>query len=478
MQNSTSPRVYAIAALTEMFLEKAYCSQDIAQLETDVIKIGHSCIAEAFGLALEAYDAQLLKDKPKDLKVHDIRSRTLATEIGDVSFSIRRYRDMYGCDIYLLADALDIPYGTRISPGAMDFLIEAASHTSYAKAAKLLARRGSCVRPTTVMKCLRVTGKLCTEEDQRAAYDLYECGVVPAAESVQKDLCMEADGTYFRVQHAPKNAPKRLEVKAMVAYTGKEIKGGKTRREGCVHHARVGSPDELWCEAIASVVGKKYDLSKIESVHLGGDGERWCRDLERYLPHTCVTFHLDPFHINRAIMKCFGDTKLAWSVIDVLNEGDKQEAIALLKAALEFKVVREKQTLEVISYLEGNIDHIALDGPSLGTMESENQHLYGVRMDSFPCAWSITGASDMARIISRRESKTALPKLTRERSMGEKRCARRQRKELAFYESCGTNPGKVLKSEGSGYLPPHQVDTKKMDSGKAYCFHRAMANIG
>ena len=57
MQDSTSPRVYAIAALTEMFLEKAYCSQDIAQLETDVIKIGHSCIAEAFGLALEAYDA-------------------------------------------------------------------------------------------------------------------------------------------------------------------------------------------------------------------------------------------------------------------------------------------------------------------------------------------------------------------------------------------------------------------------------------
>lgn len=478
MQDSTNQRACAIAALTELFLEKAYCTKDLTQLESEVIEIGHNCIANAFGLALEALDAKLLQDKPKGLKVHDIRSRSLATEVGDVNFSLRRYRDVYGCDVYLLADALDIPYGTRISPGAMDFLVEAASHTSYAKAAKLLARHGSCVRPTTVLKCLRVQGKLCAEEDEAAALDLYEYGVVPAGETVQKDLCIEADGTYFRVQHASEKTPKRIEVKAMVAYEGKELKGNKIRRQGCVHHALVGSPTELWCEGIASAVGKRYDLSKIERVHLGGDGERWCRDLEPYLPHAQVTFHLDPFHINRAIMSCYDNNKLAWSVIDVLNEGNKKEAIALLKAALEFKVAREKQTHEVISYLEGNIDHIALDGPSLGTMESENQHLYGVRMDSFPCAWSITGASDMARIISRRESKTSLPRLTRERSMGEKRRARRERKELAYYENHGSSPSKVVKSEGSGYLPPHQVDTSKMDPGKAYCFRRAMANIG
>lgn len=142
---------------------------------------------------------------------------------------------------------------------------------------------------------------------------------------------------------------------------------------------------------MASAVGRKYDLSKIERVHLGGDGERWCRDAGRYLPKAEVAFHLDPWHVNHAVLACFADPKLAWNILEVINDGGKEEAVALLEACLDEGLAREKQARSVISYLKGNIDHIALDGPSLGTMESENQHLYGVRMDSFPCAWSVRG---------------------------------------------------------------------------------------
>lgn len=108
-------------------------------------------------------------------------------------------------------------------------------------------------------------------------------------------------------------------------------------------------------------------------------------------------------------------------------------------------------------------------------MESESQHLYGARMDALPCAWSLTGASDMARIISRRESKTPVPKMSREASRGEKRRARRDRKELSFYSEQGLAASKVLESSGSGYLPPHQAGTGKMGTGKAYALRKGMA---
>lgn len=139
MDDSTNPRARAIAALAEMFFECALHRESLASLESDVINLGHNCMTEALGLALGALDCQLLANKPADLCAHDIRSRTLATEIGDVSFSIRRYRDRFGCDVYLLADILDIAYGARVSPGATDFLVEAAAHISYAKAARLLS---------------------------------------------------------------------------------------------------------------------------------------------------------------------------------------------------------------------------------------------------------------------------------------------------------------------------------------------------
>ena len=475
MENDTNPRARAIGALAELFMGNCSKAASFADLESSIIDDGHSCIAEAMGLALEALDSRLMAGKPKSLKAHDVRKRTLATEIGDVSFSIRRYRDRYGCDVYLLADALDIPYGCRVSPGAAEFLVQAASQVSYAKAAGLLARRGSSVKATTVMRCLREAGALCAEEDGAAALSLYRDGVLPDAECAREELCIEADGTYFRAQGLPPGSPGRLEVKAMVAYEGKELRGGKVRRRGCVHHALVGAPEELWSEGVAAT-GRKYDLSKIRSVHLGADGERWCRDAGRYLPRAEVTFHLDPFHVSRAVLSCVPDKRLAWSIVDVVNDGDKREAVSLIKAALDLGLAREKQARAVVSYLEGNIDAVAIPGPSLGTMESENQHLYGVRMDSFPCAWSIRGASDMARLISRRETGTAVPRQTRARSAGERRRARRERKELSFYERRG-GAGKMVESVGSGYLPPHQADTRKLAAGKAYALYKGMASL-
>ena len=329
-------------------------------------------------------DARLLAQKTEGISVHDVRSRTLATEIGDVGFSLRRYRNRFGEDVYLLADALDIPYGCRISPGAQEFLVQSASLVSYAKAAKLLARHGSSVKATSVMRCPRDAGALCAADDEKAARELYRDGVLPSrAARRARELCMEADGTYFRAQGLLDGAPKRFEVKAMCAYAGKEAESGKVRRRGTVHHALVGRAGELWSEGVATV-GKKYDLAKIERVHLGADGERWCRDAGRFLPNAEVTFHLDPFHINHAIIGCFADAKLAWSVIDALSDGDTAGAVCPLGACADLGIARKSRADAVVAYLEGNAEAIAVEGPSLGTMESENQHLTEPAWTPFP----------------------------------------------------------------------------------------------
>ncbi len=477
MENNTNPYTRAVGALAELFYSAAIESSNFSELESRAIDVGHACMADAFGLALEAYDAKLLREKPASLKAHDVRKRTLATEIGDVAFSARRYRDRFGCDVYLLADALDIAYGTRLSPGAEGFLVEAAAHVSYAKSAKLLGRHGSHVEPTTVMNCMRKAGLLCAEQDEEIAYDLYKNGVAPEAECERESLCIEADGTYFSVQKPPEGAPKRMEVKAIVAYEGKEAEGGKVRRRGNVHHGLVGHADEIWAQGIGAV-GQKYDLSKLKRIHLGGDGEAWCKNAQAYLPKADVVFHLDPFHMNRALLSCFSDKAFAWNVIGMINDGDKESALSLLSFCKDQHIGYKDRLDKVMAYLSNNIDAIAIDGPTLGTMESENQHLYGVRMDAFPCAWSIRGASDMARIISRRESKRAIPKMTREKSMGLKRKQKRKAKELAYYERKAPKTGRILETVGKGYLPPHQVEIRKMQKDKAYALLKGIERVG
>lgn len=467
-RNDTAPaELRARVALAELFAEALPPAPEAATFESfedEAIRIGHEAVADAMAMALERFDAALVASLPEGWRAHDRRRRALATRAGDVSFRWTRVRDPRGFTEIPLAEALDLPHGRRVSPGAAAFLVEAGAEVSYAKAARLLERAGgSRVSPTAVMRALREAGELCAEEDEAAARGLYEDGVLPGGQQEAAELCLEADGTWFSVQKPGKGAPKRLEVKAVVAYSGKEARSGKVRRSGAVRHAMVGSPSELMPQAVAAI-GSRYDLSKVRRVHVGADGEPWCIGAGAWFPKAEAVAHLDPFHVNRAVLSCFSDPKAGWRVLDMVADGDVEEACRLMEACAELGEARPKRTAQVASYLRGNASAIAVEGPSLGTMESENQHLYGARMDSFPCAWSVAGASAMARIRSRRASGREIPRMTRERSETPRRRARRNRREMRWLESQGMAAGQVVESVGKGWEPPHRASVSGLSA--------------
>ena len=464
--NDTATQRAEASSLLASFFYEIICEEgiDFESFESKCIHMGHSIIAKAMSMAIERFDAMLCLELPDGSKVHDRRGKTLASEVGDLRFKYRRVRDAFGNTVVPYADALDLPWGARVSPGAKSFLVEAGADVSYQKASSLLARNGSRVSPTTVMNAIRQVGALCAEEDAKLAEDLFVNGVIPEGEVESRQVLVEADGTWIRLQNVKQGEPERVEIKALVAYGEKVVDGKKVRRANAVHHGCIASPDSFWTQGIAAI-GTRFDLGKVEVCHMGTDGEGWCeRGTEFFPARVRSTGHLDPFHVNRAVLSCFAkeDQKGAWHVLDVLNDGDKEEACILLEAMRDFGIAREKQTTKVVGYLRNNIDLIAVEGPSLGTMESENQHLYGARMDSVPCAWSRPGASAMARVVSRKHSHRKLPRMTRERSLTPKRAKQRERRIIAALWPKGA--GKMVESVGSGYLPPHQASVAGMSA--------------
>ena len=425
---------------------------DLAGFEDRALAIAHEAAARAYGISLERRDSELRASLPEGVRPHDRRRRSLATRLGDVSFAVTRCTDRLGLGSCPLLDELDLPYGARVSPGAASLLVELASDVSYARAGATLARLGgSRVSAAGVMRLMRSAGALCAAEDAGAARDLFVDGVLPGGSEECAELRLEADGTWFNLQGKDRESATRCEVKAVVAYSGKDGSGLRASRTGCVRHACVGPAGQFLREAVAAV-GSRYDLSALKRVHLGCDGEPWCKAAGD--PFPCPsTAHLDPFHVNRAVMSCVGDPKLGWKLLDALWDGGKEEAATLLEAAAAMGLARPARTAQVVGYLRNNMALIDVDGPSLGTMESENQHLYGVRMDSFPCAWSRRGASDMARIRSRTHSGRSVPKMGREASMSASRRRARAARELAALERLAPS-GRVVKSEGAGWEPP------------------------
>lgn len=309
-----------------------------------------------------------------------------------------------------LAEELDLPWGARVSPAAEAFLVEAGAEVSYAAASRLLARAGgSRVSATTVMRAVHLAGERCAEQDARAARDLFDLGVKPDGATEALEVCVEADGTWVALQGTAPGEPARAEIKAMAAYSGKSERGGKVAREHVARHGCAAAPSELWPEAVA-VLGSEFDLSLLERVHLGTDGEAWCKRGGACFPlRVEVVGHLDPFHIDRALLSCFDDPAMSWQLIEVVRDGGKEEAAALLEACIGRGLAR-KSAPRVLAYLRNNMGIIAAEGPSLGTMESENQHLYKSRMASVPCAWTREGTSHMARLRSRRGRTARFPR--------------------------------------------------------------------
>ena len=459
METNTTASAASDRAQAELFLASAFAeimmSQggDLERMEDACVAAGHELMAAAFGLALERLDGALRSRLAQDVRPHDRRSRTIATKMGDVRFSYRRFRDAYGNTVVPLADALDFPWYARISPAARSFLVAAGADVSFSKSAGLLGMAGgSHVSAVSVMRCVHRAGELCADEDAAAAKSLVGDGVVPDAECEASEICVESDGTYFKLQGPDGGS---VEVKAMVAYAGKLEKGGKVLRAKAVRHGcATRAPREFWEESTAAV-GTRFDLSKVKLAHMGSDGE--AQYLSGFLRCGCDEVHsIDPFHVNRKVRSCFGreDRKLADNILGVVIDGDAAAAADLVELAGKLGIAK-KNYADVASFLRDNAEAIYRPGAaSLGTMEAEQQHVYGARMDSVPCGWSVAGADAMARVRSRMASGRELPRLTRELSVTPRRRRRAEAREMRALASMVDTrvPLKVGKGRGAEHV--------------------------
>lgn len=447
---------------------------DPTAAEASMVALLMECGRAAYASALEARDAELCASLPEGTRVHDRRRRTIATRLGDVAFRRRTCLDRFGNAVVPLDDDLDLARGARVSPALESLLVWLAAGDSYQRAADAAAETGSSrVSAACVMGCVHRAGRACREEDERAAESMFADGVKPAGTAEAEELCVESDGTVVRLQH--EGDDRLCEVKGMVAYAGKEHAGRdggakKTRRVRPVSFGCVGTPREMWTEGIAAV-GSVYDVSGVRTVHSGFDGAGWCVGGAGYMGFAeAVVGHLDPFHVNRAVSACFDrdhEEERLEAMLEVY-EGDAAGCADTLEAMAGRGEAKPGVVARVAPYLRNHASEIGADGPSLGTMEAENQHVYKSRMAAVPCAWTREGADAMARIRSRRASGRGIARLDRAHRATEASRGRRAARVEAALSKAGLPASGVPRAEGKGYDYPVQSSTSGLRADVRY----------
>ena len=134
------------------------------------------------------------------------------------------------------------------------------------------------------------------------------------------ELFFEAGGAWLGARKPDEGKPRRLEVKAVAAYAGKEERGGRIHRVGVARHVTVGAPAEFAHRAVAAI-RRCHGLSEISRARRARQREVVpARRFVASLSEAAARF--GSFRINRVVLSCFYDPKVGRGVLGIVDDED------------------------------------------------------------------------------------------------------------------------------------------------------------
>lgn len=466
MKTTTPGTDHAIAKrLSEFWLPHLKRTEDLFTHLEYVDRSSKEIRAEALKMELQTFDDDLVSEVPDGWRFKEYRHRTIITLVGKITYMRRIYVEPSGiCHAYL-DEILGIRTRFKLAPDAFIWIVKTAADISFRKTAEAFYERtGAKISHWLVMACIHEEGELLLEDTwQRAFGDkLKDRETLPYSSEM---LFVEYDGVHIPLQKTTHEARKvrwlyekdrkknSFELKVACFYAGKDK---RRRRIGCSHFSFVGKAYLFW-PLINAKIASVYDTDDIDTVHISSDAAGWCKNssLDVALSATNATFHLDRFHINRACRRAFGGKNpRAEHFISLIYKNRMKRVYRDLQLTINHagKKADKERYLDLLDYLKSNEELILTGtGPSQGTMEGSNAHVYAARMKVWGGAWSRRGAAAMAAIRARIHSGEKLIVPKPDNVLYDDYQINRR---TEYEESCLPGKRKMPEISGSGWEPP------------------------
>jgi hypothetical protein len=464
MQSITSLSERAVSEkIAKFWLQHLFACEDL-ESHLDYIDLSAKRMrTEALRLEFQAFDDALVADVPEGWRFKEYRRRTIITLAGEITYLRRIYVEPSGICHALLDEVLGIRTRFKLAPDAFLWIVRVAADVSYRKAAKAFYERtGAKVSHWLVMAALHEEGRLLLEAACNAAFNKQKTTGLSVPLISQDILYVEFDGIHIPLQkpvHSPRQPRwkyerdrfrQSFELKSAVAYAGKDEKGC---RGGVVHFSLDAQPTYFW-PMLSAKIGSVYDLRDVAQMHSAADAAGWCKNMSLDIglaAKDCV-HHLDRFHINREIRRAFGGrTAQATHFISLASSKRIKRLMRDLQLVIDH-VADKGRYLALHSYLISNMELIKKGpGPSMGTMEGTNAHVYAARMKVWGGAWSRTGAAAMAAVRAQIASGLPLIAPKPDNTLYDDS---QIRKKMRYEERLLEQTHERTDSSGRGYEPP------------------------
>lgn len=388
---------------------QSFLSRD-TEWEEDSYRAGCAVARQEAERKLACMEERLHEGRPGGWRVEGWRWRTLMTKFGEIRLKRRLYKDEGGRAHFLLDEHLGWESHQMATPSVTQSVVRLSSQLPFREVEETIAELTAGVLSTrSIHSLVQKVGDRAVADEEQAWRACFEEGRdVGEGERGVEVLYTEADGVWVHLQ---RESQAHYEIKSGIAYEGWEKISLTQDRYGLLEkrvycHANEEIP--FW-EGASVEWSKVYDLSKVGTVVVGGDGANWVEAGKGEFAHALM--QLDGFHLARACGRGFGK-ELGHQVYEAIRAGQTHKANQLMDEAAP---TDSKATHKARRYVKANVikgvdwrnkmEEVPVDARSLGTMESNGDKLVANRMKKRGMSWTIKGAQHMAKVIQLRANR-------------------------------------------------------------------------
>lgn len=403
MNSTTFAALVAVAA--DYFYMALRATEDFDAFLRTVRGGMREAAAAAVAECVERFDREVAAQVPRSWKLKDKPSRTVVTMLGRVTYARSLYRDEHGRNRYPADEVLGIPKRRRLTADVFLWLVARAARVSFRRTARdFFEVSGVKVSAMCPWRAVQQEGPLIAADLESA----------PSRNISQADVFAECDGIYIALQSPERRAAaigrffyeqarekKSVELKAGCVYAGKKKVRERGVRGNVALFATVGTADEMRA-GMRATIAADYDTADIERIHYASDGGGWCVNSGLDDVGGAIEQGLDLCHVMRYVHKAFpegaGREHLVSLALKCRPEALADAVDRMIPQVADPK--RRERMRECRDYVANHAD-LLRGGGSLGTMEATNAYVWAKRMKSFGCAWSRSGANNMALVLCR-----------------------------------------------------------------------------
>ena len=364
-------------------------------------------LEEDFRKAASLVAAEIMENLNQEIKESKYRKkdwyvernndeRTLNTVLGEITYKRTYYvHKGTGEYSYLADNQVGLAPHERMDLGLKAKILEHASSMSYQETVDLLSHSG-IVSKTTVMNVVRENDPFPNE-----AVELPD-----RKEHTPSILHIEADEDHVALQNGKSTISKIVYVHEGRTPLSKDRNLLVNKR----YFTAQTDNESLWLD-VANYLDKVYDMDKVKTVYLSGDGAPWIKEGLNWIVKS--KYVLDRFHLTKYIRMATAHMNYTnGPLTHYINKGMKKAVFDLFEVILDNteSKSKKKSIRKARTYIKNNWDGIQRQKATgyVGcSAEGHVSHILSKRLSSRPMGWSKDGLLNMAsmRIFKKNNGK-------------------------------------------------------------------------